>query len=141
MSEISAARKDFAAEQWDAAALQASDEWIVYLDESDFAEFELALSLNHNKEILSITGSDFPLPRFSERVREFVDLLDHGLGFLLLRSLPVPDRFSEAEAVKIFWGIGLHMGELVTQNRQGDVLGQLQRSGGARSVSTRLRNK
>jgi len=54
-----------------------------------------------------------------------VDRLEHGLGLVLLRGLPIYDRFSVDEATTIYWGIGRHMGNLVPQNRKGDLVGQI----------------
>ena len=66
-----------------------------------------------------------PLPHFQERIDDIVDRLEHGLGLVLLRGLPIYDRFSVDEATMIYWGMGRHMGNLVPQNRKGDLVGHV----------------
>src|SRR6266567_3630693 len=70
-------------------------------------------------------AEDFPLSHFQERIDDIVDRLEHGLGLVLLRGLPIYDRFSEDEAAIIYWGMGRHMGNLVPQNRKGDLVGDI----------------
>ena len=102
--------------------------WIIRFAEEDFADFERALahvSKKHFKDVTEIRAEDFPLPHFQERIDDIVDRLEHGLGLVLLRGLPIYDRFSEDEATIIYWGMGRHMGNLVPQNRKGDLVGHI----------------
>ena len=113
---------------WRGDALADTDRWVARFTEEDFADFERALlriSVKHFDEITEIQAVDFPLPHFQRRIDDIVDRLEHGLGFVLLRGLPVYDRFSEDEAAIIYWGIGCHMGDLVPQNRKGDLIGDI----------------
>ena len=102
--------------------------WLIGFSEDDFADFERALAHVSRKQIDDVTeigAEDFPLHHFRERIDDIVDRLEHGLGFVLLRGLPVYDRFSEDDAAIVFWGIGRHVGNLVPQNRKGDLLGHI----------------
>ncbi len=113
---------------WRGDALADAERWVVRFTEEDFADFERALacvSEKHFDDITEIKAVDFPLPHFQERIADLVDQLEHGLGFVLLRGLPIYDRFSEDQAAIIYWGIGRHMGSLVPQNRKGDLIGQI----------------
>ena len=49
--------------------------------------------------------------------------LEYGRGFALLRGLPV-NRYSEAELNTLFYAIGLHMGQPVTESK-GDLPGKV----------------
>ena len=71
------------------------------------------------KDVTEIRAEDFPLSHFRERIDDIVDRLEHGLGLVLLRGLPIYDRFSEDEAAIIYWGMGRHMGNLVAAKPQG----------------------
>ena len=107
-------------------ALADTDRWILRFTEDDLADFEQALarvSGQHFGDVTEIQAQDFPLPHFRERIDDIADRLEHGLGLVLLRGLPVYDRFSEDEASIIYWGIGRHLGNLVPQNRKGDLIG------------------
>lgn len=67
------------------------------------------------------TRADFPLPGLGPEVEGWLEDLDRGRGFLLLRGLPVGELGPEA-AADIYWGLGLHMGRAISQNTDGDLL-------------------
>jgi hypothetical protein len=113
---------------WRGDELAGTERWIVRFTEEDFADFERALARVSGKHLNGVTelrAEDFPLPHFQGRIADIVDRLEHGLGLVLLRGLPIYDRFSVDEATVIYWGIGRHMGTLVPQNRKGDLIGQI----------------
>jgi hypothetical protein len=113
---------------WRGDELAGTDRWIIRLTEEDFADFELALAHVAKKrfqDVTEIRAEDFPLRHVRERIDDIVDRLQRGLGLVLLRGLPIYDRFSEEEAAVIYWGMGRHMGNLVPQNRKGDLLGHI----------------
>jgi hypothetical protein len=63
------------------------------------------LSLSLPMGVTEIRAEDFPLPVFRQRIDDIVDRLEHGLGLMLLRGLPVYDRFSVDEATRIYCSI------------------------------------
>ena len=92
---------------WRGDELADDGRWIVRFTEEDFADFERALAHVATKNVSDVTqirAADFPLPHFQERVDDIADRLEHGLGLVLLRGLPIYDRFSEHEATIIHWG-------------------------------------
>ena len=112
------------AQAWYGTEMAARDDWSITLTAADIAELEAALDRVRTTDILAIDRAAFPLPRLSARLAEVGrDILD-GRGFFLLRGLPV-ERYSLAEAARIFWGIGAHWGEPVSQNGKGHVLGHV----------------
>lgn len=72
--------------------------------------------------------ADFPLPGLARDVGGWLQELDQGRGFLLLRGLPVAEIGPEA-AADIYWGLGLHMGRAISQNTDGDLLGHVRDTG------------
>jgi hypothetical protein len=117
-----------AASVWIGDDLKDADSWIIPLTEDDLADCERALAHYAAKQFSDLTqarAEDFPLGHFRERVADVVDRLEHGLGLVLMRGLPIYDRFTEDEACALYWGIGQHMGNLVPQNRKGDVIGHI----------------
>ncbi|MCA6325264.1 TauD/TfdA family dioxygenase, partial [Phenylobacterium sp.] len=74
------------------------------------------------------TREDFLLPRLGVEVAAWLEALDRGRGFLLLRGLPVAEIGAES-AADIYWGLGLHMGRAVSQNTDGDLLGHVRDTG------------
>ncbi|MGH8967071.1 MAG: TauD/TfdA family dioxygenase, partial [Actinomycetes bacterium] len=114
---------------WTAAGIGAEDSYARRFTEDDLLEFDRALAGVRDRPAQELSRRDFPLPGFTEKVRDVLAELEHGTGFVLLRGLPVHDRYSVEEAAKIYWAIGLHMGELVPQNRKGDLIGHIQNLG------------
>jgi hypothetical protein len=113
---------------WRGEELANAERWIVPFTEEDLTDFERALALVSAKHVMELTdmrADDFPLPHFRERLTDIVDRLEHGLGLVLLRGLPIYDRFTEEQATIIYWGLGRHLGHLVPQNRQGDLIGHI----------------
>jgi Taurine catabolism dioxygenase TauD, TfdA family len=113
---------------WKGDELANSDRWILRFTEEDLTDFERALafvSAKHIGELTDIQADDFPLPHFRERLDDIKDRLENGLGLVLLRGLPIYDRFSEEQAAAIYWGLGRHLGQLVPQNRKGDLIGHI----------------
>ena len=94
---------------WRGDELANAERWIVPFTEEDLTDFEKALALvsaNHVMELTDMRADDFPLPRFRQRLTDIVDRLERGLGLVLLRGLPIYDRFSEEQAAIIYWGMG-----------------------------------
>ncbi len=116
-----------------------TDEWLIHLSDADVAELEGAgrhyLSLG--RDVGEITAADFPLPSFGAHLVALRDKLLHGIGFELLRGLPV-EGYERALAAAIFCGIGAHLGSARSQNAQGHVLGHV-RDTGASSKDTDTR--
>ncbi len=82
---------------WRGDELGDAGRWTLHFTEEDFADFERALAHVSKKgfqDVTDIQAEDFPLSQFRERIDDIVDRLEHGLGFVLLRGLPVYDRFS-----------------------------------------------
>ena len=100
------------------------ERWLVRLSESDIAELERAAArfLDSGKEIGDICRDDFPLPGFGAHLAELQQTLIAGIGFQLLRGLPVADYAPETIAA-IFCGIGAHLGKARSQNAMGHLLG------------------
>jgi hypothetical protein len=113
---------------WSGDELADDGRWIIHFVEEDFADFERALahvSKKDLRDLSEIRAEDFPLPHFQERIDDITGRLEHGTGLVLLRGLPIYDRFSVDEATTIYWGMGRHMGNLVPQNRKGDLVGHI----------------
>jgi hypothetical protein len=116
-----------------------TDDWIYRVRDTDIAELEDAVAKVRARGIPlhKIRQADFPLPTLAPalaRIRE--DVVD-GRGVNVLRGLPV-DRWSREESAIAYWGIGTHIGEAVTQNAFGHVLGHVKDVGvSADDVTTR----
>jgi hypothetical protein len=116
------------------------DRWLVHLTGGEIAELERAAEsfLAANAEIGEITKDKFPLPRFGAHLAKLKDALIHGIGFEVIRGLPVA-QYSQQFAATIFCGVGAHLGSARSQNAKGHILGHVRDVGAdARDPNTRI---
>lgn len=71
-----------------------------------------------------MTQTDFPLRALSSKLAQLRETLVHGIGFHLLRGLPV-GQYDMATSAAIFCGIGAHLGVARSQNAKGHLLGHV----------------
>jgi len=105
-------------------------EWIITLDSSEILELESAgqqFKLS-GYSIGEMTKEEFPLPIFGKKLAALKRQLIEGIGFALLRGLPI-EKYTEKEIATIFYGIGTHIGNARSQNAKGHVLGQVRNMG------------
>ncbi|GGI26391.1 TauD/TfdA family dioxygenase [Bradyrhizobium guangdongense] len=126
---------------WLGAEMKAHPErWLVSLTASEIAELENAAEscLGRNKNIAEITKESFPLPQLGAHLEELKTRLLTGLGFELIRGLPV-ENYSQEFAATIFCGVGAHLGSARSQNAAGHILGHVRDTGAdARDPNTRI---
>lgn len=116
------------------------DRWLHELDAGEIAELQQAAGqyLALGRDIGEIDKESFPLPFFSKRLEDLRDKLLHGIGFEVIRGLPVRQWSLEASAT-VFCGIGAHLGNARSQNAAGHILGHVKDTGAdATDVNTRI---
>ena len=116
---------------WVGTELQKSpEEWLIQLSPRDIAELEQAARqfLAHGRDIAEMTIADFPLTCFGGHLANLRKKLIHGIGFELIRGLPV-STYSQELAAAIFCGIGAHLGSARSQNAMGHILGHVKNLG------------
>ncbi len=111
---------------WMGADVQNSDEWMYRFTQDDIAEIDAAYRQAVNAEVTlgSLTKDQFPLPGLRPVLDRLLHELEDGTGLFLLRGVPV-ERYAKDELRFIYWGIGLHLGQAVSQSKRGDVLGDV----------------
>lgn len=72
----------------------------------------------------TLRPDEFPLPSLKPRLCRILDDVLNGRGFVLLRGLPV-ERWGRRLSAVAFLGLGLHFGNLRSQNRYGHLLGHV----------------
>lgn len=115
---------------WRGTDLRGSEDWIERLDDADRAALVAAVVAVRaaGRSRLDMTAADFPLGAMAQRVAGWLDELDRGRGFLLARGLPL-DELDDEGIELMYYGLGLHLGEPVSQNAAGDLLGHVRDSG------------
>lgn len=71
-----------------------------------------------------LTQVDVKLPTLGPKLAAFCKELNEGIGFKLVRGVPV-ERYTTEESVTAFWCIGLHVGKARPQNRRQHLLGHV----------------
>jgi Taurine catabolism dioxygenase TauD, TfdA family len=116
------------------------DRWLLRLAASEIAELENAAQsfLATTHEIGEITKDKFPLPRFGAHLAKLREKLISGIGFEVIRGLPVAS-YSQQIAATIFCGVGAHLGSARSQNAAGHILGHVRDIGAdAANPNTRI---
>ena len=109
---------------------ERTDEWMIALSDADVAELERAAEhyLTLGRDVGEITAADFPLRSFGAHLEALKEKLLHGIGFEVLRGLPV-HRYDQLFAATIFCGVGAHLGSARSQNAEGHILGHVRDTG------------
>lgn len=124
---------------WRGADLAGNDAWrhSLSIDEIACIDHALAVLKARGRAFPHFSRDDFPLDGLAPELARWADELENGLGFLLLRGLPI-ERYSEAEINALYYGIGLHLGTPVCQNPRGDLLGGVMAVGDIHDKNTRV---
>lgn len=125
---------------WKGIDLAKNDSWIYYLSEKMIASLEKAVLHVQQKGLKApdFKKEDFPIPDLADEIKYFVDELENGRGFLLIRGLPM-ERYTNEEASIIYWGLGLHLGLPIIQSKNGDLLGHIKNIGKDFNDNTKVR--
>ncbi len=111
---------------WYGPDIDARGEWIEHLSPDELAEIESATARLAPRGIdwQAVRSGDFPLPALTQRLSSIIREVLEGRGFVLLRGFPV-ERWGRRFSAIAFLGLGLHWGNLRSQNAQGHLLGHV----------------
>ncbi|EPQ26735.1 uncharacterized protein PFL1_05714 [Pseudozyma flocculosa PF-1] len=115
---------------WDAASYRGqenSHKWVHTFTPTEIAQLETAaqLWLQSGRELGEIERSTFPLPAsLIETLTALRERLIHGHGFYLFKGLPT-ERWGNRLSAIAYLGLGSYLGNIVSQNRLGHVLGHV----------------
>jgi hypothetical protein len=123
---------------WTGAELAQSEEWIHNLTTLEADELEGAARETERAglPIMEIGRDDFVLPRLGPVLAAIQSDIVEGRGFVLIRGVPIEGRQREI-AARMYWGIGAHLGDAVSQNGKGHLLGHIKDLGRPEGPSTR----
>ncbi len=116
--------------EWRAADVADPADWTLQLSDGHLDELDAALAFSHevSGELLDITVDDFPLPTLGPRLRQFARELIDGRGFGRIGTIDI-ERLGTDDASRVYWGIGMHLGEPWPQNAKGHLLGDVRDQG------------
>ena len=111
---------------WYGPQMAARTDWQLLLSAADVAELDAAVDAAwaRQADLVTLAEADFALPTLGPRLKAMRHGLLHGRGFALMRGWPSGNR-SVAQSAMAFCGIGAHLGEALSQNGKGHVLGHV----------------
>lgn len=111
---------------WYGPELAQRTDWIHDLGDADRQELRHAIAVAQasGQPLHSLGRAQFPLVSLAARLNRLRREALDGRGFFLLRGVPVAE-YLPWESAAAFWGIGLYLGEAVSQNGKGHVLGHV----------------
>lgn len=128
---------------WRGCDVRDRADWQYVLTPIDVAELLAAVDRAGGKPMGEWTRNDLPLPTLGPRIAHWLEELDRGRGFILLRGFPVASH-SEDTCTRVYWALGRHMGRAISQNTDGDLVGHIRDTGadpaayGVRLYKTRV---
>ena len=111
---------------WTRDEVAASDDWQFPMSDAEIAELDGAVAAVEARgiPIAEITRNDFPLPLLAPKLAAIRDELLEGRGFALQRGVPV-HRYTRLQSAIAFWGMGIYLGDPVSQNAKGHLMGHV----------------
>jgi Taurine catabolism dioxygenase TauD, TfdA family len=116
---------------WRGDELQhAPEKWLHVLTPAEIAELRDAADAiaRSGKPLARVEAHDFAPRALAPLLADVRARLERGLGFVLLRGVPVREIGKEASALGYYW-LGLQLGVPVSQNTSGDLLGHVRDTG------------
>jgi hypothetical protein len=114
---------------WIGHEMQRDRSWIYQVDAWAVEEIDAALAqLKRIGARIPFGPEAFSLPRFGGVLDTLLDEIENGRGFVLLRGIP-RGRYTDEECELLYWGLGVHLGNPVSQNARGHRLGHVRDEG------------
>ena len=111
---------------WYGRELARRDDWIRPFAPRELDEIDAAVRIfaSTGKSLETLSPASFPLPNLGPFLREVLNELLEGRGFVLLRGLPV-ERMTREEQAIAYLGLGAWLGRFRSQNAKGHLLGHV----------------
>jgi hypothetical protein len=110
---------------WTARSFSSSADYSLIFDETDRLELLAAVRALPPDTVLERTvREDFALPRLGDRLAAAAADVRDGRGFVLMRGLPIHGVTLD-EFIAATWIVGLHFGNPISQNTDGDFIGHV----------------
>lgn len=109
------------ASAWKGPDLHSDTSWIHRLDADEIAEIDRAFRQVKARGLSwGAFGKElFALPQLAKKLATVDHEIRHGRGFALIKGFPV-ERYTVDELKTIYWGLGVHMGQVISHNVAGD---------------------
>ena len=121
---------------WHGPDLSDESRWVRTFTSKEIAELEAGLSAfkASGGQAIGFDRNSFPLPALSETLSATLSEVQHGKGFAVLRGLPVGE-YNRQDLELLYWGIGAHLGQAISQNGEGQLLAEVTDRGSSYSTN------
>ena len=111
---------------WYGSEATDKTDWIEEISADQIVEVEHAVQQLEQSgvEVEKLTEEEISLPTLGRRLKQILDEVLNGRGFVLIRRLPI-ERWTRRQAAIAFLIIGAHLGNLRMQNAEGHLLGHV----------------
>ena len=125
---------------WKGSDILNDPSWTKLLTMDEVKELKEAVSevKSYGLSFPNFTKDNFHLPTLSEKLSRIGHELENGLGFVLLKGIPVDEYENNSDLSILYFGMGLHMGQPVRQNPKGDLIGTVMNVGDLSNPQTRV---
>jgi len=114
---------------WTPKDLRDVASWSYRLTERDRAELIAAAAALKGIALEEVSRANFKLSGMAQVMAEVRRDLLEGRGIVMLQNFPVEELAREGQAIA-YLGMGAYLGERISQNRQGHILGHVKDLGG-----------
>ncbi len=111
---------------WTKVDLASDKTWIHELTAAEITDLDRAVATieGNGLDLAQVTKADFELPVLGSTLGRVKEEIIDGRGLSLIRGVPVA-RYTRLQSAIAYWGIGTHVGEPVSQNGKGHLLGHV----------------
>jgi hypothetical protein len=97
--------------------------WTHQLTDQELLELDAATKNACERKLLpaTFTRKDFALPTLGPRLAGIVDSVENGVGFAVVKGVPV-HQYDEHALQVLYWGLGCYLGKPISQNSRGERL-------------------
>src|SRR5262249_43621412 len=116
---------------WSPATLRDVSGWSYRITDRDAEELAAGIAAVREKgvAVVDVSREHFPLKAFAEVLSDVRHELMDGRGIVMMRDFPL-DRFDREETAIAYIGLGSWLGETMSQNKLGHILGHVKDLGG-----------
>jgi hypothetical protein len=116
---------------WQPDSLKTVSSWSYRFSDRDISELVtgVAHARRSGTPIAEIGQADFPLSGLAEVLRDVRRELLDGRGVVMMQGFPV-EAFDREETAMAYIGLGAYLGQTMSQNKHGHVLGHVKDLGG-----------
>jgi hypothetical protein len=116
---------------WSPSDLGPVDRWSYRLSERDVDELAAAVAAvrRGGVSLTDVNCETFPLRQFARVLHDVYRELTDGRGMVMLRGFPT-ERFDREGSAIAYLGLGSYLGNNMSQNREGHILGHVKDLGG-----------